>query len=89
MIDLSQATLRLVVTQPVLMQAGEAGHLSLRQAILIKHRDDEPKITLRACVKNVLACADPLDNPAHLRKSQNHGALPVPLVARQPMRCSV
>ena len=45
------------------------------------------KITLRACVKNVLACADPLDNPAHLRKSQNHGALPVPLVARQPVRC--
>jgi len=56
----------------------------LRQAILIKHRDDEPKITPRACVEDVLACADPLDNPARLSKSQNHGALPVPLVARQP-----
>ena len=42
------------------------------------------KIALGACVENVLACADPLDNPAHLSKSQNHGALPVPLVARQP-----
>ena len=71
------------------MQASEAGHLSLRQAILIKHRDDEPKITPRACVEHVLACADPLDNPAHLSKSQNHGALPVALVARQPVRCYV
>jgi hypothetical protein len=64
----------LVVTQPVLMQAGKAGNLPLRNTILIKHRDDEPKITLRACVEHVLACADPLDNPAHLGESQNHGA---------------
>ena len=71
------------------MQTGQAGDLPLRNTILIKDRDDEPKITLRACVKNVLACADPLDDPAHLRESQNHGALPVPLVARQPVRCYV
>ena len=73
---------RLVVTQPVLMQTGKAGDLPLRNTILIKHRDDEPKITPRACVENVLPCADPLDDPAHLRESQNHGALPVPMVDR-------
>jgi len=78
---------QLVVTQPVLMQAGKAGHLYLRKAVLLKDRDDVPEIALRACVQNVLACADPLDNPAHLRDRQNHGALPVPLVARQPVRC--
>jgi len=71
------------------MQAREAGNQPLRNAILIKHRDDEPKITIRSCAENVLACADPLNNPAHLRKSKNHGALPVPLIARQPMRCYV
>ena len=61
---------RLVVAQPVLMQASEAGHLSLRQAILIKHRDDEPKITPRACVEHVLACADPLTTCASQRKPE-------------------
>ena len=73
---------RLVITQPVLMQASKARDLPLRNTVLIKDRDDEPKITIRACVKNVLACADPLDDPAHLRESQNHGALPVPMVDR-------
>ena len=77
----------LVVTQPVLVQAGKAGHLYLREAVLLKDRDDVAEITLRACVQNVVTCADPLDYPAHLRDSQNHGALPVPLVARQPVRC--
>ncbi len=71
------------------MQTGKAGDLPLRNTILIKHRDAEPEITIRACVKHVLACADPPDGPAHLRESQNHGALPVPMVDRQPVRCSV
>ena len=64
------------------MQASEAGNLFLRNAVLIQDRDDEPEITPGACVKDVLACADPLDDPAHLRESQNHGALPVPMVDR-------
>jgi hypothetical protein len=58
------------------MQTGQVGDLFLRNAVLIQHRDDEPEITLHACIKDVLACADPLDDPAHLRESQNHGALP-------------
>ncbi len=36
---------RLVVTQPVLMQTGNAGNLPLRNTILIKHRDDEQSRT--------------------------------------------
>jgi hypothetical protein len=49
----------LVVAQPVLMQAAKAGHLYLLKAVLLKDRDDIPEITLGACVKDVLACADP------------------------------
>ena len=63
-----------------------AADLPLREAASLEHRDDIAKITLRACVEDLLACADSLDNPAHLRKSHNHGALPVPLVARQSVR---
>ena len=71
------------------MQAGKTADLPLRYTILIQHRHDEPELAIRACVEDVLACADPLDDPAHLSKSQNHGALPFPLVARQPVRCYV
>ena len=78
---------RLVVTQLDLMQAGQARHLRLSKAVLLKDPDDVAQIPLRACVEDVLACADPLHDPAHLRDRQNHGALPVPLVARQPVRC--
>ncbi len=68
----------LVVAQPVLVQAGQAGHLSLGKAVLLEERDDVAKVPFRACVENVLACADPVHNPAHLGDRQNHGALPVP-----------
>ena len=71
------------------MQAGQASHLPLSKAALFKGRYDIAEISLRACVEDVLACADPLHNPAHLRDRQNHGALPIPLVARQPVRCYV
>jgi hypothetical protein len=58
----------------------------IHKAMRIENRDHRGKITPRAGVKNVLPCADSLHDSAHLRNSQNHGALPVPLVARQPMR---
>jgi hypothetical protein len=80
---------RLVVTQPVLMQAGQAGDLLLGEVVGVQDPDHVAEIAFRACVIDVLACADPLDNPAHLGDRQNHGALPVPLVARQPVRCCV
>ena len=63
-------------------EASQAGHLHLGQAVLLEDRDDVAQIKLGACVEDVLACADPFHDPAHLRDRQNHGALPFPLVAR-------
>ena len=45
---------RLVVTQLDLMQAGQASHLRLSKAVLLKDRDDVAQIPLRACVEDVL-----------------------------------
>ena len=42
---------RLVVTQPVLMQAGQAGDLLLGKAVGVKDPDDVAEIAFRACVE--------------------------------------
>jgi hypothetical protein len=44
--------------------------------------NDDAKTTIAARIKHVRACAHPLDNLAHVGDAYDHGALPVPLVAR-------
>ena len=43
----------------------------------VENRDNRAKIALCAGIQNVLPRADPLHDPAYIRRSQNHGALPV------------
>ena len=66
-----------ILTQPSLQDAGQLRDLPLRQAMSVENRDNRAKIALRAGIQNVLPCADPLHDPAYIRRSQNHGALPV------------
>jgi hypothetical protein len=56
-----------VLAQPALADAGQAGDLPLRHAMPAQELDHDAEVTVAACVQHVWACADALDNFAHVR----------------------